>query len=147
VEPEVVDRFRSSLKSMSSHELLELVDTISYHILYCICCSSVVEPEVVDRFRSSLKSMSSHELRELVDSPTSVRSGHLMASLIKEHKRVLSDKINKIRNGCSIFPSKLKHFCINKEYRQLWMHRIPGRPDILPDNATSIIRPDIRPFC
>jgi hypothetical protein len=58
----------------------------------------VVEAEVVDRFRSSLKSMSTVELRELVDSPTSQRSGRLMASLIKEHKRLLSHKINKIRN-------------------------------------------------
>jgi hypothetical protein len=58
-----------------------------------------VEREVVERFRSSLKSMSSWELKELVDSPTSQRSGRLIADLIRDHRKVLSEKINKIRQG------------------------------------------------
>lgn len=64
--------------------------------------SEPAEPEeVVSRFRSSLKSMSIWELRELVDAPTSQRSGRLMASLIRQHRKVLLEKINKIRFNCT----------------------------------------------
>ena len=68
--------------------------------------STAVEPEVVARFRSSLTSMSSAELRELVDRPTSQRSGTLIATLIRQHKKVLSDKINKIRDDDPVLRSR-----------------------------------------
>ena len=99
--------------------------------------STAVEPEVVARFRSSLTSMSSAELRELVDRPTSQRSGTLIATLIRQHKKVLSDKINKIRDDDPVLRSRAGCNFL------LCVLNLPGTSVAEPSHFSSPPAPDI----
>jgi len=55
----------------------------------------------IEKFKQALLKMNKRELSELVNSPTSNKSKLLMTSLVRDHRRIISQRLNHVRFNCT----------------------------------------------
>lgn len=55
----------------------------------------------IEKFKQALLKMNKRELSELVNSPTSNKSKLLMTGLVRDHRRIISQRLNHVRFNCT----------------------------------------------